>query len=229
MTSSASGPKTRKRAKGPNDPVVVSNPTHERILRVAAAAFKERGYYGTTLAQIAESTDVLQGSLYYYIDDKEDLLRQVLLHFGQEIFVEVTKVMNSDDSPSNRIRLGIKQHLRLFLGRTPAFYIVLEDHMPISPALRKYVLERQYNYRSAWIDVIKQGIESGEFYSDVDPEMAYYGIIGMVSWSEKWYKPRGRLTLDEIGDHFANLVLDGLCAPASPGPPRSTVLPVDVR
>jgi hypothetical protein len=40
--------------------------------------------------------------------------------------------------------------------------------------------------------------------------MTVLGLIGMCNWMVRWYRPDGRLTPDQIADHFADLLLSGL-------------------
>src|SRR5688572_13462134 len=46
----------------------------EAILRSAAAAFRSKGYHGTSMEDISEQLLMTKGSLYYYFKDKEEIL-----------------------------------------------------------------------------------------------------------------------------------------------------------
>lgn len=52
--------------------------THQRLLTAAAALFAERGYSGTSMADIAERVGVRKASLYNYYPSKEEILMHVL-------------------------------------------------------------------------------------------------------------------------------------------------------
>lgn len=52
--------------------------THARLLSASAALFAERGYSGTSMADIAERVGVRKASLYNYYDSKEALLMDLL-------------------------------------------------------------------------------------------------------------------------------------------------------
>jgi len=54
--------------------------THERLLVAAAALFAERGYSGTSMADIAERVGVRKASLYNYYPSKEEILMHLLRH-----------------------------------------------------------------------------------------------------------------------------------------------------
>ena len=44
------------------------------ILRQAASVFREKGYHGAGMREIAKGIGVAPGALYYYFESKEDLL-----------------------------------------------------------------------------------------------------------------------------------------------------------
>ncbi|HUO86363.1 MAG TPA: TetR/AcrR family transcriptional regulator [Thermoanaerobaculia bacterium] len=52
--------------------------THERLLAAATALFAERGFGGTSMADIAERVGVRKASLYNYYPSKDDLLMELL-------------------------------------------------------------------------------------------------------------------------------------------------------
>src|SRR5205814_4620372 len=49
----------------------------EELTRTAARLFAERGYHGTSLADVAEAVGMQKASLYHHIQTKEDLLWDV--------------------------------------------------------------------------------------------------------------------------------------------------------
>ena len=50
----------------------------EEVMNVAARLFAAKGYHATTLDQIAEEMGVTKPALYYYVNNKEDILRTIV-------------------------------------------------------------------------------------------------------------------------------------------------------
>src|SRR5579883_2556775 len=50
----------------------------DEVIDAASEVFREKGYLAATLQDIAGRLGMLKGSLYYYIDSKEDLLYEIL-------------------------------------------------------------------------------------------------------------------------------------------------------
>jgi hypothetical protein len=72
-------------------------------------------------------------------------------------------------------------------------------------------------YERCWQQILREGIESGEFRADLDIQVASYGLLGMLNWAYKWYDPKGRLSIQEVAAQFTSLALAGLAANESRG------------
>src|SRR3954469_15366404 len=82
----------------------------EELTRTAARLFAERGYHGTSLADVAEALGIQKASLYHHIESKEDLLWEVAWGGAEAFHAALDSV--PDDLPSTeRIRLALRGHL----------------------------------------------------------------------------------------------------------------------
>ena len=58
-------------------------------------------------------------------------------------------------------------------------------------------------------------MSSGEFRPDLDVKVVSYGLLGMLNWAYRWYKPGGRLGFREVADHSTKPVVAGVAAVGS--------------
>ena len=70
-------------------------------MTVAARLFAAKGYHATTLDQIAEEIGVTKPALYYYVTNKEDILRTIIGKM-MEPMEEVCEVGRSTLSPRKK-------------------------------------------------------------------------------------------------------------------------------
>ena len=70
---------------------------------------------------------------------------------------------------------------------------------------RRRHVELRDAYERLWTDTIREGIDLGQFCV-ADPALARLAILGSASSVMTWYQPDGRLTPDQIGDAYAELV-----------------------
>lgn len=74
------------------------------ILDIATELFRKRGYNASSMADIANESGLLKGSLYSHFDSKEDILFQVLLNLTEQFRSAVLSIAYDDE---------ITSHLRL--------------------------------------------------------------------------------------------------------------------
>src|SRR4051794_19908483 len=88
----------------------------QELTRVAARLFAERGYQGTSLADLAEALGMQKASLYHHIASKEDLLWEVAAE-GAEAFRAALDGVPGDLPATERIRLALRAHLAVVAGQ----------------------------------------------------------------------------------------------------------------
>src|SRR5258708_5876156 len=79
-------------------------PTRDRLIHSARYLFWERGFAGTSMADLLAHADVNSGSFYHFFDSKEALLREVLegyLHALRPMVVDPAFAQTND--PVERI------------------------------------------------------------------------------------------------------------------------------
>jgi AcrR family transcriptional regulator len=87
----------------------------EELTRIAARLFAERGYQGTSLADLAAALGVQKPSLYHHIASKEDLLWEVAWE-GAEAFHASLDALPGGAAAPERIRLALRGHLAVVAG-----------------------------------------------------------------------------------------------------------------
>ncbi len=60
------------------------------------------------------------------------------------------------------------------------------------------------------VAIVEEGVGTGVFRDDLEPRLVTHGILGMHNWIHRWYAPRGRCSLTEIGEVFAEMILSVL-------------------
>src|ERR1700757_1955455 len=66
------------------------------IIAAAGDAFRRKGYANVSIQEIADSVGLLKGSLYYYIDSKEDLLFAVISELDGRALNLLEQIYKSD-------------------------------------------------------------------------------------------------------------------------------------
>jgi AcrR family transcriptional regulator len=74
------------------------NLTRKAILKAGYLLFKEQGYHGTSMRQIAESAEIALGGIYNHFDSKEEIFSTVLVeyHPAHEVIPAVLEGANKE-------------------------------------------------------------------------------------------------------------------------------------
>lgn len=188
----------------------------QSILQGAAKAFQELGYSQTTLEDVANEVGVNRATLYYYVGTKEELLVALLYRPIHQMTANLKAIATLDIPPSDALRRGLLQYVR-DMSETPELFIFLAQN------LHQLMIGREADdietnadeYGKQLTEIITARIEAGEFRDDISPQMSMLAVLGMFNWIHRWYKPGGPMTLEKVGEVFAELALSSLRPPGS--------------
>ncbi len=184
----------------------------EQIVSSSAQLIQEQGFHGTTLDEVAEQLDVTKAALYYYVDDKQDLLFRIHLRALELILASVETIVQSEQPPDAKVRALIDNQVRMITSRPELFTVYFNEKAHLSLEHKEVVtrLERQIVQRMA--QVLRDGIAIGAF-QEMDPTVAAFALLGASSWVYRWYRPDGKLTVAEISTLLQKVILSGLQTP----------------
>jgi AcrR family transcriptional regulator len=180
------------------------------ILDAAARIFHDKGYERASIQDVAESVGILKGSLYYYIDSKEELLFEVVKEVHRIGLASLEEWSRMDGDPLLRLRAVIEGHVRNNLEHPEAVGAFFHDFRSLSPARRAEIIADRDVYDRFLREIIEEGQEQGLVAADVDPKLATMAVLGMMNWVYQWYRPDGDSSPGEIARAFADLVLAGM-------------------
>ncbi|MGH7047253.1 MAG: TetR/AcrR family transcriptional regulator [Stellaceae bacterium] len=194
--------------------------TRDEIVAAAAKVFRDKGYHAATVRDIAEAVGILKGSLYHHFESKEALLYLVVKEPIAEMYRAIAAIDEADAPATEKLRRAILAHLEAFDRHYPHLFVYLRERESVKRRFREMIGFSPKEYERCWQQILRQGVESGEFRHDLDIEVTSYGLLGMLNWAYKWYDPQGRLKVQEVAREFTALALAGL-ATAPPAARRS--------
>ena len=183
----------------------------DELLELAATMMAERGLRATTVRDIADAAGILSGSLYHHFSSKEEMVDEVLRGFLDWLFDRYQQIIDSEPNPLERLK-------GLFLASFEAIenhhaqVVIYQDEakrLGILPQFA-FVDERNRQQRKMWVDVLKQGMAEGVFRSDLNVDLVYRFIRDTTWVSVRWYQPGGKLTAEDVGQHYLTIVLGGV-------------------
>jgi TetR/AcrR family transcriptional regulator, cholesterol catabolism regulator len=191
----------------------------QEILDAAARVFHERGYESTSIQDIADAVGILKGSLYYYIESKEDLLYEILHDVHAEALQNMTAVDEIEADALTKIRAFVTFHVTFNAEHLVGMGVFFQDFRSLSDERREEIVEERDLYDKFVRKLIREGQQEKLICPDIDAKLAAFGILGMMNWIYQWFKPAGPSAARKVAEEFADFVVAGLaCDPKTHSP-----------
>jgi AcrR family transcriptional regulator len=181
----------------------------DELLAVACRIFAEKGFDGASLQDIADEFGVLKGSLFHYIQSKDELLYEIIEGVYTAAQVAVWSHAVQDSPAAERLRRVIAAYVEYVTSHLDAVTVWLHDFKALPEQQRETIRRYEERDRRQLLELIEQAQREGGIRSSVDAGLASLALLGAMNWVHRWFRPRG-LNGREIGDAFADLFLDGL-------------------
>jgi len=182
------------------------------ILEASLKIFAQKGYNGSTTAEIARAAGVAEGTIFRHFATKKDLLFAVLEPKVLNGLIELDKE-HREDTPIEFFRCFLIDRLELLRENAPLVRFMFAEaqyHPEVREALFKGILGQGIPIIRPWFE---KGVERGDF-RDLPflPTMRsfmgmvmFYGFMGNVF---QGFSPEK--TIEEAADHILDLFLHGL-------------------
>jgi len=188
------------------------------ILRVAAQVLSEKGYYNTSLEEIAERLDLAKASLYHYFDSKEALLTTALGTVAEEAIRRLTAIAEEPGPATDRLRRLIIEQLQIITVEYPELARLFLAHLEWPAVVRERISDWHTRHDEIFRAVIAEGVKAGEL-ADIDISVVRHNLTGALNFVPFWFKPAGRLPDREAFERVADsvLLMFGLGSAPTPG------------
>jgi len=175
-------------------------------LEGARKVFPARGYHGASVRDIAEAAGITVPTLYYYHGNKEAMLRDLLILTYEELLERVARARA--DTPSDvvsQFKCFVEVAV-LQVTHRQAFATLESDLRFLEPESRVELGRLRRTFESQLMDLLREGIESGDFVS-THPRETCRAVLGMIQAIATWYNPDGELSPDEIAARYVSIAL----------------------
>src|SRR5512147_3140366 len=182
--------------------------TRENILEAAAQVFRQKGFHGTSMQDIAEAVNLQKASLYHHVSSKQEILL-ALLDRALELLLERISTISVQEIPADKkLREMIRAYLQILTENTDLSAVLLFEHRSLERKQHARHVPNRDKFEALWRSVLEEGVAARLFKCE-DPALSTRAILGVMNWTLTWYRPNGSLGIDEIADHYSNLLLNG--------------------
>ena len=183
----------------------------QAIEDVASDLFRERGYAGTSIRDIARALSVQGASLYAHVDSKEDVLWAIVDRAASRFEAAADSAEGEADArrpgdPGEAIAALVRAHVGVLTADVDEAGVFVHEWRALGAERRAAILARRDAYEARFRRRIEAGIAVGAF-AMTDPAIAASTLLTALNGVATWYDPDGRLPSKRIADHLVDLAL----------------------
>ena len=178
----------------------------EDLLRVCARLFREQGFDGTSIRDIAQAAGMRSGSPFYHFKTKQEMLVAVMEQGLTEGLRHLEAVAALKLPAAEKFRKLVRVHLGTLCEEGHDFIpVMLYDWRSLTPANRRRVIALKDRYDALWQRVTDELKAAGLMQGDAQLERLF--TFGVLNWTARWYRAGGRKSLEEISEEAARFLL----------------------
>jgi TetR/AcrR family transcriptional regulator, cholesterol catabolism regulator len=190
---------------------VVELTRRQAIEDVASDLFRERGYAGTSIRDIARALSVQGASLYAHVDSKEDVLWAIVDRAASRFEAaaddaERDAASRRPGDPAEAVAALVRAHIQVLTADVDEAGVFVHEWRALGEMRRAAILARRDAYEARFRRPIEEGIAVGAF-AMTDPAIASTTLLTALNGVATWYDPDGRLPAARIADHLVDLAL----------------------
>jgi AcrR family transcriptional regulator len=183
--------------------------TRDTILEAAAQVFRQKGFHGASMQDIAEAVNLQKASLYHHVSSKQEILLALLDRALELLLERISAISNQQIPADQKLQQMIRAYLQILAENTDLSAVLLFEHRSLERKQHARHVPNRDKFEALWRDVLSEGVASKLFQCE-DPALSTRAILGIMNWTITWYRPDGNLTIDQIADQYSNLLLNGL-------------------
>jgi TetR/AcrR family transcriptional regulator, cholesterol catabolism regulator len=191
-------------ADGPGKPARTRRNRTQDVIEAAIRVFHKKGYASASIQDVADEVGVLKGSLYHYIESKEDLLARI---FEDSAGHFEAMVAEAAGPPVERLRSFAHDCSLWYLRNIERVTIYVKEWDHLSGKRRKEVVRIRRDYERNLAGLIEDVKGAGQAGPDLDVNYATYFIFGALNGLPDWYRRRGSDSAEQIAAGYAALIV----------------------
>lgn len=178
--------------------------TGPKVRDAALKLFARHGFAAVSMRQIAGEVGVQAGALYNYTPDKQSLLFSLLRGHMDEL-LSAWEAEGPGGDARARLEHFTRFHIRFNVERPEAIFISYMELRNLEPENFEVIEALRRRYEDELESILREGVGTGAFEVP-DTKIATLAVIAMLTGVNTWYRPGGRLSLDEVQQIYWDMV-----------------------
>lgn len=194
---------------------MVETSRRREIEDAASLLFREHGYSGTSVRDIARALDIQGASLYAHVTSKQDVLWSIVQRTADRFEEAADAALEGDEDPvpgpASILASLVRAHVGVVTDDIERASVFVHDWRSLSVERRAEMSGRRDAYEARFRSVIAEGISAGTF-APADPAVVAAFLLTALNGIVAWYRPDGRINPVLLAEIYADLALRAVLA-----------------
>jgi AcrR family transcriptional regulator len=181
----------------------------QAIMDCAAALFAKEGYPSAKMQDVAAACGATKSMLYHYFPTKDDLLSAMLTEHLERVLQGIDEAIASKGSARERLLVLVETYTQKSAQSRRRHMIAMQDVKYLPKPKQAPLIELQRKLTDRVSELLKE-------LNPNLPEGVYKPytmmLIGMLNWTDMWYRTGGTMKPQELCDRMSRLFLKGFMA-----------------
>lgn len=179
----------------------------QEVVDTAAGVFYRSGYESASVNDVAKALGITKGSLYHYVQSKEDLLYAILREMHVLNRDNLRRATESEGTPLARLRSYFVSHVRTNIDYLEKSSLIYRELQHLSARRRRDIVRLRDDVEFLVRQMLTDGIEERSICPLLDPHLASIEMFSTANAIYQWYQPAGPHSPAEVADSVADFVI----------------------
>lgn len=185
-----------------------------QILDAAAAVMQRHGSQASSMKSIADEAQVSVGLIYRYYENKEALVRAVILDVLDQMNYQIPLALEPVEDPVRRVAAAFTAYAGVVRDKRKAVLLTYRETGNLNQESQDLVKSLELQTGQFMLRAVQGAIESGHFRDNLNPRPYSYNLLLIAhSWALKYWYFAERMSFEEFVSVQLSIVLHGALKP----------------
>jgi AcrR family transcriptional regulator len=183
----------------------------KQIIKGAIKVFIAKGFHNATVREIAEEAGLTMGSLYNYINTKQDIIYIVYDYITKVLREDMKEAIVGVKDPKERLKAALRQNLNAVYKNQDIIMFLYRESASLDKESLYTVLARETKYIELFEDILREyfkGKEVSESRLRLSADLLSY--IPVIVTFRRWSLRRRFDSMDTVLEGIVDFVLHGI-------------------
>jgi AcrR family transcriptional regulator len=181
----------------------------QSILESAAALFAGAGYPSAKMQDIAKACGATKSMLYHYFPTKDHILQALLSEHLERLIADVERALHGHGTAKQRFAAFVRVHVQKSAQSRQRHVTAMNDLKFLPARMQKPILKLERQLIDQIAELLRE-LNPGLPNEMYKPYTML--LLGMLNWTDLWYKPDGRMNPEELCARISRLFTRGFLA-----------------